>query len=419
MWLQFMDMLEKIRGFGKDELIMGSLILFIMMGIFNFLNYVFHFSMARMLEPAEYGVLAVLISITYIFLIPSEVIQTVVTKYISKLNMKKEFGKMKFLLYKSMRKGALFSILFFLAFALISMFLAVFLRIEFYLFILTGLFIFYFFLVAILRGILQGRKKFTTLGLGTMLESSLKIILAIGLVSIGWRVFGSIVGILIGNLITFIFSFFLIKEISSSKERKTEFKGIYSYSLPVFIAMLVVILIFSIDIILAKRFFTPELAGKYAVISMLGKMIFLGTNAIGKAMFPFTSEGHEDGKEKEVKKMLKKSMKIVALICAVVLFFYLLFPRLVIRILFGADYVDVFGILFIIGLAFAFLSLSNTLILYNLSLNKTKKSFVLLFFVVLQIVLLSLFNSTLLEFSLALLTGNFLMFVYTLFLLKK
>lgn len=412
-------MLGRIRDFGKDELVKGSLTLFIMMGIFNFLNYIFHFSMARMLEPADYGVLAVLISITYVFLIPSEVIQTVITKYTSKLNTKKDLGAIKFLLNKSMRKCLLFSSLFFAAFVLISLLLAIFLKIEFYLFVLTGLFVFYLFIVSILRGVMQGRRKFTALGLGMMLESSLKVILPIFLVFIGWKVWGALVGILIGNLVAFLFSLTLIREISSSKSKNTEFKGIYSYSWPVFVAMFAVILIFSLDIILAKRFFSPELAGKYAVISMLGKMIYLGTNAIGKAMFPFTSEEHEKGKQRQTKELMKKSVKIVILISAVVLFFYLFFPKLVIRILFGPAYVGVFDILFTVGLAFTFLSLSNTFILYNLSLNKTKKSFVLFFFVILQIVLLGLFHSTLLEFSLALLAGNFLMFLYTLFLLKR
>ena len=63
--------------------------------------------------------------------------------------------------------------------------------------------------------------------------------------------------------------------------------------------MLAIVLMYSLDIILAKRFFSAEDAGKYAVISMLGKMIFFGTAAIGKAMFPFTSENYESGKERE------------------------------------------------------------------------------------------------------------------------
>ena len=85
-------MLEKIK---KDGLIRGSLVMFIMIGIFNVLNYVFQMSMARLLGPADYGILAVLMSIVYIFGIPSEAIQTVITRYTSKLGIKKENGKIR------------------------------------------------------------------------------------------------------------------------------------------------------------------------------------------------------------------------------------------------------------------------------------------------------------------------------------
>ena len=97
-------MLKRIKSFGKEELVKGSLILFIMINIFNFLNYVFHFAMARILGPADYGLLAVLMSMAYIFSVPNEALQTIVSRLISKFNPKKEFGKMNFVLAKAIKK---------------------------------------------------------------------------------------------------------------------------------------------------------------------------------------------------------------------------------------------------------------------------------------------------------------------------
>jgi len=407
----------KIKNIMGDELIKGSLILFVMINVFNFLNYIFHFSMARMLGPSDYGVLAVLMSVIYIFTIPSESIQTIVTKYTSKFNIKKEYGKIKDLLYRSMKKGFLFSLLIFIIFILISFFLSSFLKIKFYLFFLTGLFIFYVFFIPIMRGILQGRKKFTELGLNMIMESSIKVLLAITLVLTGLKVYGAMAAVLISGLITFIFVFFFLKEILSSKRKRGDFKGIYSYGLPVFVAIISVVLIYSLDIILAKRFFSGEIVGEYAAASMIGKMIFFGTYAIGKAMFPLTSETHEVGKE--TKKILGKSLKIVSVLSGIALVFYLFFPKLIIRILFGSAYVNGAGILFILGLAFTFLAFSNIIILYELSIGKRHFPFILLFFVILQVILLSIFNSNLVEFSFVILIVNFLMFVYNLFILLK
>src|SRR3989344_8713966 len=144
-------------------------------------------------------------------------------------------------------------------------------------------------------------------------------------------------------------------------------------------------------------------------------MIFFGTYSIGKAMFPLASEKHESGKP--TSEILGKSLKIVSLLSLIALLVYLFFPKLIIRIFFGSAYVDVFNILFIIGLAFTFLSIANIIILYNFSVNKTKKTFSLLFFVILEIILLSIFNSNLFEFSISVLIVSFLIFLYSLFLL--
>lgn len=80
-------MLKRIMS---NELVKGSIVLFILFNIFNVLNFVFQFLMARMLGPSDYGVFAALITLIYIIAIPSDSIQTVVSKYTSKFLVKKK-----------------------------------------------------------------------------------------------------------------------------------------------------------------------------------------------------------------------------------------------------------------------------------------------------------------------------------------
>lgn len=411
-------MLKRIKNFGKDKLVRGSFVLFAMMNIFNFFNYIFHFSMARLLGAADYGILAVLMSIVYIFAIPSESVQTIISGYTSKFNIKKEYGKIKDLLFKSLKKGLVFSVLAFILFIPIALFLSGFLNIRFYLLILTGLLIFYSLLFPILRGILQGRKKFKELGFNMDLESVFKLAIAILLVYYGFGIYGAMAAVIIAGIAAFFLAFLHIKEIIKSKREKGDFREIYLHSLPVFISIIAIVLIYSLDIIIAKRFFSPEIAGKYAVVSMLGKIIVFGTSSIGKAMFPFSSESYENGKE--TRTIFKKSMKIAIALIASALLIYLLFPKLVIGILFGAGYSSAYNILFITGLSFSFISVANIIILYKLSTKKLgKSSFGLLGFAALQIIALSIFNSSLMEFALAFLGVTFLMLVYSLFLIRE
>lgn len=410
-------MLKKIKSFGKDELVIGSLILFIMMNLFNFLNYVFQFSMARLLGPADYGILAALMAFVYIFLIPSETIQTIITDYASRLNVKKKYGKIKELLFRSMKKGVIASVVAFIILIPVSFFFSSFLRINIYLIILINLFVFYAFIVPITRGILQGMRRFSDLGINLFLESIIKLIFAVFLVLIGWKVYGAVAAILIGGGAAFIFALAVIRDVLHGKRKEEKFKGIYSYSLPILITMISLVLMYSLDILLARRFFPPELAGKYAVIAMLGKIVLFVTLSIGKAMFPLTSAGHEKGKE--TRKIFAKSIKMISAISAIILALYLFAPVLVIKILFGSEYADVSNVLFIVGLAYAFLAFANLFILYGLSTNKIKKSaFFSLIFIFIQIALLVIFSSSLLGFSIALLISNLLMLIYSIIVIK-
>ncbi len=406
------DITDKIK---KDELVRGSLILFIMLNIFNILNYIFHFSMARLLGPRDYGILAVLFSFIYIFTIPSESIQNIIASYTSKLNLKKEDGRIKFLFLKSINKGMLFSFLTFLFFIPVAYFLSGFIRVDFGLLIMTGIFIFLFTLIPILRGVLQGQKKFVNLGANMILEGLLKLVLGLVMVLIGWKVYGAIFSVILSIVLAFIIGIFSIKNILKSKKEKSEFDGIYHYSIPYFFAIISITLMYSIDIIFAKRFFNEELAGIYAVASILGKIIFFGTSAVGKTMLPLISEKYENGEKTHF--ILKKSLKIVGLLSLIILLSYLFFPKLIITALFGEKYLDASSIIFILGLGLSFLSLTNIFLLYNLSTKGIKKSYFLLGFVVIEILLFYYFHSNLMEFYLAFLSANFIFMVISLLFL--
>ena len=410
-------MIKKLKNLKKDELVKGGIVLFVMINISNFLNYVYQVSMVRMLGAAKYGVFAVLMSVVYVFTVPNEAIQTALSRITSRFNPKKEFGKMKFIFYKALKKSMKISLICFVLFIPIAIFLAYFLPgITFLQLIFTGIVLLGVFSIPVTRGILQGRKKFKGLGWNMIIEAIVKVGLAIGLVFIGLGVYGAISAVILSIFVSFIISLFFIKEIIKSKKKKTKTDDMAAYSKPILWAIFVIIIMMSLDIILAKRFFPAELAGKYAIVSMLGKIIFFGTYAVGKAMFPIASESYEKGEDSS--QVFKRSMKFVVGLSLLALIVYLFFPKLILRILFGPGYSDVSDIVFIVGLAFSFLSISNIAILYCLSINKIKRSSVMVIFVFLEIVFMSYFNKSLMEFSLAFLAVNFLMFVYSISLLK-
>ena len=114
-----------IKKFLSSELGKGAIVLLITMNLFWFFNFLFHFSMGRLLGPSAYGTLAVLMSIIYIYGVPTEAIQNLISNYVSKLNLKKEEGKIKFLMLRSLKKGFRLSFWFFIGLSFVSILLSI------------------------------------------------------------------------------------------------------------------------------------------------------------------------------------------------------------------------------------------------------------------------------------------------------
>ncbi len=408
--------MKMIKKLFLSELGIGAIVLFITMNFVNLLNFLIHFSMGRLLGPEDYGVFAVLMSLIFIYNIPTEAIQNIISRYTSTFNLKKQNGRIKFLMNTSLKKALIFSWWIFVLSVIFALFLSKFLDINFWLILITNLTIFASFLSPVAKGVLQGRKKFGLLGNSLLIASLLKLFFAVSFVIFGFKVFGAIIGVVFGIFAGLIFSIYFNKDLFTAKEKRTSFNGIYLKSIPYFNSMLVILFVFSLDIILAKRFFSADLAGKYAVLSMLGKIIFLGTIAVSKAMFPITSESYDN--HKESRWLFKKSFLVVSLLCIIAVAIYALFPELIIKILYGSRYADMAPYLIYSGIALSFLSLSNLILIYGLSTNQLRKSPYLFIFLAIEIALFYFFHKTILEYILAFMVSNIIMFIGSLFFIK-
>jgi len=87
-------------------------------------------------------------------------------------------------------------------------------------------------------------------------------------------------------------------------------------------------------------------------------------------MFPMVAEKYKKGEDHN--HLLIQSLKIVGFAGILGVAFYFIFPRLVIKILFGASYLAVAPLAGWFALAMLFLSLINILISYHLSIHRFK-----------------------------------------------
>ena len=385
-----------IKRIMKDPLVRGSIVLMVAFGVFNFLNFMFHLIMARSLDTADYGVLATLFSIMYIMGFFTESIQTVITKYSA---AQSSDGKIASLLKKSIRKARSMSIIIFACYLVASFFLSLVLGISWSLIALNGSMIFCAFYLPVTRGVLQGKKRFGTLGLNVIIESVVKIIIATLLVWAGWRVYGAITGTLIGAICAYLVSKISLRKISQTKEESADISEIYAYSRPTFVLIMGFMIFYSLDVILAKFLFDSTTAGVYAIASVLAKTIFLGTQPISRAMFPLAAENKSGIKQKN--KIIFKAFALILPIIIIALALFYFAPDFIIRIFSGRAISDAAGILFYLGLGVSLISLSNLLILYHLSSSSVKQRYLIFIPAIIEVVVLSVFSSNLAQFAIA------------------
>src|SRR3989344_4256059 len=297
----------------KNELFRGSLILFILINLGNLINYLYQIVMARMLGPSDYGTLAVLISLTYIFAVPTIAIQTAVSKKIAIFNATKEYNKMNGLFFSFLKKLFIFSIIIFILFAILSFFIIKPLNIPFWLLVLTGT-----------------------------------------LIIFGFKVYGAILGFILGMFFGFIFALPHIKEIINAKRDDDGTKILTKENSLIFCAILVFVFMYSIDVILARVFFSGEIAGQYAVLSTIGKMILFSTMPIGNAMFPISAERHYA--KTKTSGIIKKASLYVFMLCAAAIALFIIFPELIIKLLFGNQYLEIVELLPYLGITFSLMA---------------------------------------------------------------
>jgi len=409
--------MEFIKKIFSSEFRRGAFILLALITFGNILSYIFQFTMAWMLGPADYAILATITSIIALFGTPTNSLQTIIAKHTTELKVKNKIGNIKGMFKYLTLRVLTFSSVIFVLFSIISYFwLSNSLNISFSLLLLTGVFIFGAFLYPIGAGILQGTKKFKELGFSFIVNGILKLSIGISLVLIGWKVYGAVMGFILGSLFSFFIIFIFIRDILTSKESKEKISFNSNRNIFSFIAIMIFVFLFNLDVIFAKVFFSAEIAGKYAVLSLLGKIILFVTMSIGNVMFPINSEKFLKGE----KGIIKKTLVFISIICSIVLVAFLFFPELIIKILFGEAYVLGGNILFYVGIGFVSLSFVNIFILNSISKNQFKgKQFVyMLSCLIIQIILFNFFHLTIEQFSIAFMVSAIITFFGGIIFLK-
>lgn len=379
----------------KDPLISGSLVLFIGTMIANFGNYLYHLLMGRMLGPKDYGILASLISLAYIFSVLTSSLLTTIVKFVTKFKVKKQWGKIYSLFTGLLKIFGIGGVVIFFAFLGGKSLIGNFLHLEDnFPVVILALWLGLSFPTFVNNAFLQGFLKFGFLSFNNVFSTILKLGLAILLVKFGFGVSGALGAIFLSSLLPYFLSFYPLRFLWQYKDgEEIKWGEFFSFSLPVMGAMLGLTSLYSTDVILVRHFFPSFEAGLYAALAVLGKIVFFASSVVPTVMFPLVSEKFENGGK--YKNLLQQSLLIVGGESILITLVYFLFPSLMIKLLYGSQYLVASPYLGIFAVFISFYSLSSLLVNFFLSIGKTLVAIFCLLGAFLQIVLICLFHSSL------------------------
>jgi O-antigen/teichoic acid export membrane protein len=401
--------LIKNKKFLKDNFVLFS-------GIFilNVFGFLFQFYAGRKLGPGDYGVFGSLLSLIYIIAMPLNSIQTVITKYVSTFKAKEEIGKISYLLSRSLRKMSFIGVGILIVFLLLTPLIARFLKIDNLtpIYILGG-FLLLSLVLPIVRGVLQGLQKFTLLGISFITEGVFKLGAGVLLVFLGFGVSGAIGGFTLSYVFAFVLTLFFLARYFGFDKEKFDTGEIYKYSFPVFMMLVSLTGIYTIDLLLVKHFFDSVDAGHYAALSLLGKIIFFGTWSVSMVMFSKVAEDFAAGKN--TKKTLYKSLFLVGLFGFGVTVFYFLFPEFVINILFGNEYFAIKPLLGFFAIFMTLFSLVYIIAFYHASVKRVRFIYFLILFNLVEILLIWFNHNSLEQVVMLLLWMVWVLFISLMF----
>lgn len=393
----------------KDNLAKHGSIMLFASGLAFLFGYLFHSYMGRNLGPEEYGGLDSLLSVFYIFLIPISTIQAVVARFSSVYIGNNRPDCIKNLMFEGFKKLLAWGFIVLIFFSILSPITSNALKIHsVFPSILLGMATLLAFILPISRGVLQGVQNFNHLGLNISSEKIILFISGVGL--IGFGVTGAVISIVLSQLFVLLISFIPLHTFKPEKSKQNLKKAvIVKYSIPVFISLSAIAIMSNIDMIFVKHYFDPVQAGGYAAIDTMGKILFFLSFNIANVIYPKSSILFVQKKDSAF--LLRKGLLYMGAISSFTILIYAYFPEQLINMVFGAQYLSFKSLLALYSLVMSLMAFVVVIVHYNFSTTNFIHIRHLIFFTILEVMLLILFHNSLIQVILVMLISSLILLI--------
>lgn len=387
-------------SFKNNTLVKSSFIFFIGTIVSGFGNYLYQLFSARVLDVADFGALSSLLSLSVIFSVPAGALATLSTHTTAIFASRDDRGAIYAFLSKLSKWFLLVGFVFLILFLTIAPVVKQYLKLEslvpYYIIMSSVLVVF---IVSLWRGVLPGLKKFKELSATAIFGSLGRLLLAVFFFFV---IIGGINGIALAVPLSSVavlgFLFWQLRDVRQMHtSREIKLNVFFRRFLFVFFWTMALTAIQNLDLLLVKRFFSPEEAGFYAAMSLLGKIILFVNLSVVGVMFPLSTEFYEKGDHTQHRRLVSQALQYMLMIGFAAVFVYWIFHNLIVKILFGGKYLFFANYLPWFGLIAVLLSIIQLFATYFLSVNGKRFIWLLALAPIVEIILLYGFHKSITE----------------------
>ena len=346
------------------RLLSGSLLLLTGTGSVTVMNLLYNIAMARFLGPTGFGHVSAVCTLLILVSAVTLSFQIVLAKVVAQQTS--SFAKIK--AYRGFHRrawdcGFLAGILLFLFQSPISRFLNL---PSPLLVILLGIGTIFYVPLGSRRGYLQGACLFRRLTANVILEGLVKLGGSLLLIALGYGVAGVIAANAASVIVAYAFAFPKLAAADDHSPIAVSFRE----GLQALVFFAGVVVINNADILVVKHFFAGSLAGVYAAVALVGRVVYALSFSVVSSMFPIAAESGSQNRRDH--RVLATSLLLVLAIGSVITLALGLAPTGVWSAVFGAPFgaAGAYNFSYLLALYAAttsLYSLSVAIILYEMS----------------------------------------------------
>ncbi|HSA83530.1 MAG TPA: glycosyltransferase [Patescibacteria group bacterium] len=388
------DLVLRISNLSKKEHVFSGSILVFAMVFANFLNFVFNAYLGRVLTFEAFGLVSLINSFFYLTAIPFGALGTTMSYRAGFLE--ERYGKESAysfwsnLKYKLLNISLIVSILWLLS----TPFLTGYFNIDnlFPVLLFTPVWLIGL-LTAANRGFLNGKLMFTAIAALAILDPIVKLVTAFTLVQINlseWVYVSIPLSVVLGYLLTVTF----MNRVKPQQTLETATPHTHTFPYKFFfvsaLSGISAITFLSLDVIMAKHFLSAKDAGQYALVSLVGKMVFFISTLFAVFIIPFVSRN--EGAKKDSSHILDWSLLMASTLASLGFIFVGVFGHITVPILLGEKALTIVPYLLPFTFAVGCFAIATVFMSYYLTKKVYSFSVVTFFLALMQLIAISLFH---------------------------